>query len=164
MNQYYFIQDKVTDIKGLANILSVYRFKEKKIVFTHGCFDLMHRGHIEFLSKSSDLGDILIIGLHSDISAGKIKGQGRPIQDHGTRSIVLAAIKFVNHVVLFDDVSPLGIIEDIKPDILVKGGECVANDNTGIDFVTSIGGKIVNFDLLSGYSTEGIIKKIKDLK
>lgn len=124
----------------------------------------MHRGHIEFLSKSSDLGDILIVGLHSDISTGKIKGQGRPIQDHGTRSIVLAAIKFVNHVVLFDDVNPLSIIEEIKPDVLVKGGECLANDTTGIDFVTSIGGKIVNFDLLSGYSTEGIIKKIKDLK
>lgn len=163
MNQYYFIQDKVTDIKGFANTLSVYRFKDKKIVFTHGCFDLMHRGHIEFLSKSSDLGDILIVGLHSDISTGKIKGQGRPIQDHGTRSIVLAAIKFVNHVVLFDDVSPLGAIEEIRPDVLVKGGECVANDTTGIEFVTSIGGKIVNFDLLSGYSTEGIIKKIKGL-
>ena len=164
MNQYYFIQDKVTDITGLQNTLSVYRFKEKKIVFTHGCFDLMHRGHIEFLSKASDLGDILVVGLHSDISTEKLKGQGRPIQDHGTRSIVLAAIKFVNHVVLFDDISPLEVIEEIKPDVLVKGGECVANDKTGIDFVTSIGGKVVTFDLLKGYSTEGIIKKIKELK
>ncbi len=163
MNQYYFIQDKVTDLTGLSNALSVYRFKEKKIVFTHGCFDLMHRGHIEFLSKASDLGDILIVGLHSDISSGKLKGQGRPIQDHGTRSIVLAAIKFVDHVVLFDDINPLNVIKEINPNVLVKGAECVTNDLTGIDYVTSIGGIITTFDLLKGYSTEGIIKKIKSL-
>ncbi len=163
MNQYYFIQSKVTDLKDLSHLLSVYRFQEKKIVFTDGCFDLIHRGHLKFLANASDMGDIFIIGLNSDLSIGKIKGNGRPVQDQGTRSILLSSLRFVDHVVLFDDPDSKEIIKAIQPDILVKGEDFSVEENPGVDFVRQYGGKVVVLNHLEGYSTLELINKVKNL-
>lgn len=163
MNQYYFIQSKVTDLKDLLYLLSVYRFQEKKIVFTDGCFDLIHRGHLKFLANASDMGDIFIIGLNSDLSIGKIKGNGRPVQDQGTRSILLSSLRFVDHVVLFDDADSQEIIKTIQPDILVKGEDFSVEENPGVDFVRQYGGKVVVLNHLEGYSTLELINKVKNL-
>jgi rfaE bifunctional protein nucleotidyltransferase chain/domain len=164
MNQYYFIQGKVTTLNELLNVLSVYRFQEKRIVFTDGCFDLIHRGHIKFLAEASDLGDILIIGLNSDLSIGKIKGDGRPVQDQGTRSILTASLRFVDHVVLFDDENSENIIKVIRPDVLVKGEDFIVEDDPGVEFVNANGGKVVILEHLKGYSTAALIDKVKKLR
>ena len=163
MNQYYFIQSKVTDLKDLSHLLSVYRFQEKKIVFTDGCFDLIHRGHLKFLADASDMGDIFIVGLNSDLSIGIIKGNGRPVQDQGTRSILLSSFRFVDHVVLFDDVDSQEIIKTIQPDILVKGEDFSVEDDPGTDLVKQNGGKVVVLNHLEGYSTQELINKVKNL-
>ena len=161
MDQYYFTQDKITDIIGLRYMLSVYRFKDQKIVFTEGCFDLMHRGHIKFLAQAAGMGDKLIVGLNSDSSAERLKGKGRPIQTHGTRSMILASLRFVDHVVVFEDETPLKLIKIIQPDVLVKGGDCVEDETIGDDLVSSKGGKVVTLDVLKGYSTTSLIERIK---
>ena len=163
MNQYYFIQSKVADLKDLMHLLSVYRFQEKKIVFTDGCFDLIHRGHLKFLADASDMGDIFIVGLNSDLSIGKIKGNGRPVQDQGTRSILLSSFRFVDHVVLFDDEDSNKIIKTIQPDILVKGEDFSVEEDPGADFVKQNGGKVVVLKHLKGYSTVELINKVKNL-
>jgi len=163
MNQYYFIQDKITDIIGLRYLLSVYRFKDQEIVFTEGCFDLIHRGHIKFLTQAAGMGNILIVGLNSDSSASKLKGMGRPIQDHGTRSMILASLRFVDHVVVYEEETPMELIKIIKPDVLIKGGDCVEDETIGDDLVSSIGGKVVTLDVLKGHSTSNLIEKIKNL-
>lgn len=163
MNQYYFIQSKVTDQKDLMHLLSVYRFQGKKIVFTDGCFDLIHRGHLKFLADASDMGDIFIIGLNSDLSIGKIKSNGRPVQDQGTRSISLSSFRFVDHVVLFDDPDSLEIIKIIQPDILVKGEDFSVEEDPGADFVKQNEGKVVVLKHLKGYSTVELINKVKSL-
>ena len=163
MNQYYFIQSKVADLKDLIHLLSVYRFQEKKIVFTDGCFDLIHRGHLKFLADASDMGDIFIVGLNSDLSIGKIKSNGRPVQDQGTRSILLSSFRFVDHVVLFDDEDSQNIIKTIQPDILVKGEDFSVEGDPGVDFVKQNGGKVVVLNHLKGYSTLELINKVKNL-
>jgi len=164
MNQYYFIQGKVTTLNELLNVLSVYRFQEKRIVFTDGCFDLIHRGHIKFLAEASDLGDILIIGLNSDLSIGKIKGDGRPVQDQGTRSILTASLRFVDHVVLFDDENSENIIKVIRPDVLVKGGDWRVDEIVGSDIVLKNGGEVKSLLFIDDTSTTSIIEKILSQK
>ena len=147
----------------LKTWLAYWRFKEKKIVFTNGCFDLLHQGHVDYLSKAADQGNILIVGLNTDASVSRIKGSGRPVQDEKSRSLILAALRFVDAVVLFDEDTPLELIEFVKPDVLVKGSDYAAEDIVGYDIVKANGGEVITIDFLEGYSTSALIERIKKL-
>ena len=123
MNQLELVKSKIIKGERLRSLLNVWRFKDYKIVFTNGCFDILHYGHIVYLAKASELGNILIIGLNTDVSVSSIKGNSRPVQDEKTRAYCLAALHFVDAVVLFDDDTPYNLISSIRPDILVKGSD-----------------------------------------
>jgi rfaE bifunctional protein nucleotidyltransferase chain/domain len=143
-----------------SRMLTIWKFQEKKIVFTNGCFDILHLGHIDYLSKAKDLGDLLIIGLNTDLSVSKIKGKNRPIQDEISRAFVLASLGFVDVVVFFGEATPLNLIETTQPDILVKGADYKPEDIVGYDIVNRKGGEIITIEFLAGYSTTSIEKKI----
>jgi D-glycero-beta-D-manno-heptose 1-phosphate adenylyltransferase len=141
-------------------MLTIWQFQGRKIVFTNGCFDILHLGHIDYLSKAKDLGDLLIIGLNTDLSVSKIKGKNRPIQDEISRAMVLASLGFVDAIVFFGEDTPYNLIKTIQPDILVKGADYKPEDIVGYDIVTNKGGKVVTIEFLEGYSTTAIEKKI----
>jgi len=141
-------------------MLTIWQFQGRRIVFTNGCFDILHLGHIDYLSKAKDLGDLLIIGLNTDLSVSRIKGKNRPIQDEISRAMVLASIGFVDAVVFFGEETPYNLINTIQPDILVKGADYKAEDIVGYDIVKNKGGQIVTIEFLEGYSTTAIEKKI----
>ena len=144
-----------------SNLLSVFAFQGKKIVFTNGCFDLIHQGHVDYLAKASDLGDVLIIGLNTDASVQRIKGKNRPVQDEYSRALILASFSFVDAVVYFNDDNPYELIKTIQPDVLVKGSDYKAEDIVGYDIVKAKGGEIITMDYLPGFSTTALIEKIK---
>ncbi|MGB9746386.1 MAG: D-glycero-beta-D-manno-heptose 1-phosphate adenylyltransferase [Bacteroidales bacterium] len=151
----------ITDPVALDRLIAVWKFKENKIVFTNGCFDLIHRGHIEYLAKASALGDVLVVGLNTDASVRSIKGRSRPLQDEYSRALILAAMRFVDFVVLFDEDTPENLIRKIQPDVLVKGGDYKPSEIVGYDIVTAKGGKVLTIELVENYSTTRLIKKIR---
>ena len=150
-------QSKIYDRVVLGQRLTMWRFQNKKVVFTNGCFDILHRGHIEYLSKARDLGDILVIGLNTDASVKRIKGANRPVQDETSRAMVLASLRFVEAVVLFDEDTPFDLINFIKPDVLVKGGDYTESSIIGAEVVKANGGEVVTIPIVEGYSTTGIL-------
>lgn len=135
--------------------------RNKKVVFTNGCFDLLHDGHIQLLKKAKEEGDVLVVGLNSDDSIKRIKGENRPIQNEQVRSMVLASIKYVDAVVVFDEDTPLELIKKIKPDVLVKGSDYAVSEIIGANEVLESGGRIATVDLIEGSSTTAICEKIK---
>ena len=137
-------------------------FLNKKIVFTNGCFDIIHRGHVEYLEEAKKLGDILIIGLNSDYSVKRIKGPSRPINNEEDRKKVLLALKSVDDVIIFNEDTPLELIKKIKPNVLVKGGDWEIKNIIGADFVLGLGGEVHSLAFREGHSTTKIIKKIKE--
>jgi rfaE bifunctional protein nucleotidyltransferase chain/domain len=143
-----------------SRLLAIWKFQGKKIVFTNGCFDILHLGHIDYLAAASELGDLLIVGLNTDLSVSKIKGNNRPIQDEVARAFVLASLGFVDAVVYFGEDTPYNLIKKIQPDILVKGADYKPEDIVGYDIVKNKGGEIVTIEFLEGYSTTAIEKKI----
>jgi rfaE bifunctional protein nucleotidyltransferase chain/domain len=154
------IQDKVyLNELTLQDDLKYWNTCNKKIVFTNGCFDILHRGHIEYLIRAKELGDILIVGLNSNNSVKKLKGDNRPINDQMSRALILASLMFVDAVVIFDEETPLNLIKMVNPDILVKGGDYEKEDIVGYDFVKENGGEIITTNLVPGFSTTDIIKK-----
>jgi rfaE bifunctional protein nucleotidyltransferase chain/domain len=164
------IQSKIFTSETLLKTLLVWRFKEHKIVFTNGCFDILHRGHIDYLAKAYDLGHELVIGLNSDESVKRLnKGSSRPLQDEMTRAMTLAALHFVSAVVIFNEETPLDIINFVRPDILVKGADYDVNEHdpkskkyiVGSDVVKAKGGEIKTIEFLEGFSTTAIEQKIK---
>jgi len=132
------------------------------VVFTNGCFDILHYGHIHYLAQARDLGDRLVIGLNSDDSVRRLKGPGRPINDQATRQYLLAALAMVDAVVIFDQDTPLELIRLIVPDVLVKGGDWSPDAIVGSDIVLGNGGTVKSLPFVEGYSTSRIEKKIKD--
>jgi D-glycero-beta-D-manno-heptose 1-phosphate adenylyltransferase len=142
--------------------LAYWRFHGKKIVFTNGCFDILHLGHIDYLSKAADYGDILIIGLNTDHSVRGLKGAGRPLNNEQARAQILASLFFVSAVIFFDEPTPYELIKKVQPDILVKGSDYRAEDIVGYDIVKAKGGEVVTIDFLEGYSTTGIIKRLNE--
>lgn len=134
----------------------------KTIVFTNGCFDLIHFGHIQYLSKAADTGDFLIIGLNSSSSVRALKGPSRPINDEETRIHVIASFEFVRAVVVFEELTPENLIHVIRPDILIKGGDYEEKNIIGSDYVKSYGGKVATIPFVDGYSSSVIEKKIKN--
>lgn len=161
MSRLENIKNKIYTQADLTAILNVWRLLEKKIVFTNGCFDLLHLGHIDYLSKAADMGDKLVIGLNSDASVAALKGAGRPISDQISRSVLLASFSFVDAVVLFDDPTPIQLIEWVRPDVLVKGADYTIDKIAGAEMVMQYGGLVKTIDFLNGYSTSLIEKKIK---
>lgn len=155
------IRNKILDYISLQRHLAVWRFKDKKIVFTNGCFDILHAGHFDYLMKAADMGDILIIGLNSDDSVRRLKGPGRPINNQDARAIALASLSYVNAVVFFNEDTPYDLIKIVQPDILLKGNDYKTEEIAGHDIVQARGGKVVTIDLLPGYSTTGLIEKLK---
>jgi D-glycero-beta-D-manno-heptose 1-phosphate adenylyltransferase len=149
--------NKILDIKVLGNRLAMWRLFNNKIVFTNGCFDILHRGHIEYLSQARDKGEILIIGLNSDASVKRIKGEGRPVQDEMSRALVLASLRIVDAVVLFDEDTPYELIKLVKPNVLVKGADYTENTIIGADIVKANGGEVVTIPIVEGYSTSKIL-------
>ncbi len=153
---------KKISLRGLKAKLKVARIKKKKkVVFTNGCFDILHAGHVRYLAKARALGDILVIGLNSDKSVRKIKGAGRPIVPEAERAEVLAALESVDYVVSFDEPTPIELIQALVPDILVKGADWKHGEIVGEDVVKAAGGKVKRVTLVKGKSTTNIIKKIE---
>lgn len=152
---------KILSGDPLKNRIAMWRFQNRKIVFTNGCFDLLHKGHIEYLSKASDLGDVLLIGLNTDSSVKRLKGDGRPLQDEKTRAMILASLRFVDVVTLFEEDTPYNLIDLVKPDVLVKGGDYLEDTIVGADLVKASGGVVVTIPLTPGHSTSGLIERLK---
>lgn len=151
----------ITDPIVLDRLIALWKFKENKIVFTNGCFDLIHRGHIEYLAKASAMGDVFVVGLNTDASVRSIKGRSRPLQDEYSRALILAAMRFIDYVVLFNEDTPENLIRKIQPDVLVKGGDYKPSEIVGHDIVTAKGGKVVTIELVENFSTTQLIKKIR---
>ena len=156
------INNKIFDLQLLMKNIEKWRGEKKKIVFTNGCFDLIHLGHIEVLARSSDLGDKLIIGVNSDLSIKKLKGENRPIIEESSRIRQLSALEFVDAVILFDEETPIKLIETIKPDVITKGGDYTAKNVVGKEVVSQKNGEVVIIPLTQGYSTTSILNKIKN--
>ena len=154
------IERKLKRKEDLSAHLSRWRFKNEKIVFTNGCFDILHLGHIDYLSKASDLGTKLIVGVNSDASVKTLnKGGNRPLQDDYSRARIIAALHFVDVVIIFNETTPLELIQIVKPDVLVKGSDYSIKQIVGHDVVLSAGGEVKTIDFLEGYSTSKVVKK-----
>lgn len=153
--------DRVLTEQTLNTWVDKYKNQNKKIVFTNGCFDLLHLGHVTYLEEAKRLGDVLIVGINTDDSVKKIKGPTRPIQNENDRSQILAALKAVDHTILFSEETPLNLIKKIRPDVLVKGGDWKIDQIVGSDLVMSYGGKVQSLNFVNGKSTTSIIEKSK---
>jgi rfaE bifunctional protein nucleotidyltransferase chain/domain len=160
MNTYKRLEDKILTRNELEDILSQIREKKLTIVFTNGCFDILHKGHVRYLADASELADIFIVGLNTDSSVERIKGPNRPLQDQESRAFILSALVFVDYIVLFGEDTPIELLRLIKPNVLVKGGDYQVESIVGYDLVNSYGGKVLSLPLVKGYSTTSIIKKI----
>nr|WP_246440140.1 D-glycero-beta-D-manno-heptose 1-phosphate adenylyltransferase [Rhabdobacter roseus] len=134
----------------------------QKVVFTNGCFDIVHLGHIDYLEKARALGDRMVLGLNTDASVSRLKGPLRPVVNEYARARLMAALSFVDAVILFDEPTPLQLIEAVKPDILVKGDDYSIETIVGADFVINRGGEVKTISLVEGYSTTKLIEKIKE--
>ena len=154
------IQNKILSSENIEETVNNFKSSGKKIVFTNGCFDIIHRGHIELLSKAADMGDKLIVGLNTDQSVKRLKGDNRPVQDEISRAMIMASFSFVDLVVLFEEDTPYELIREVQPDILVKGGDYKAEDIVGYDIVTAGNGKVITINFVEGYSTTSIVRKM----
>lgn len=152
---------KIVILEQLLNQVKSWKTEGKKIVFTNGCFDLLHLGHVDYLNKAADLGDVLIVGVNTDASSRRLKGEHRPLQDEKSRSHILASLACTTAVVLFDEATPLQLIQNIAPDILVKGADYSVEQIVGATEVLAAGGKVETIRLVQGYSTSAIEAKIK---
>jgi D-glycero-beta-D-manno-heptose 1-phosphate adenylyltransferase len=161
MNIAEIIRKKIKTREEIQFVIQRAHFFGKKIVFTNGVFDLMHLGHMDYLSKAKDCGDILIVGMNSDSSVKMLnKGDTRPLQDQVSRSMVLASLAFVDYVVIFDEETPYDLIKAVQPDILVKGADYKVEQIAGHDIVLGRGGEVKLIELVEGYSTSAIERKI----
>ena len=156
------INDKIISLEALKLKVENWKSSSEKIVFTNGCFDILHRGHIDVLAKTADLGDKLIIGLNSDSSIRKLKEDNRPIVDEKSRALLLAAFSFVDAIVLFSEQTPINLITDIRPDILAKGGDYKIEEIVGYEVVQQNGGEVITIPLIEGFSSTNIIDKIQN--
>jgi D-beta-D-heptose 7-phosphate kinase/D-beta-D-heptose 1-phosphate adenosyltransferase len=155
--------DKIITREQVSQIVSQLKREGRKVAFTNGCFDLLHIGHLELLENARKLGDILIVGLNSDDSVRRLKGPQRPINTQLDRARILAALEVVDYVVIFNEDTPLELIQTIKPDFLIKGGDYRPDAIVGSEFVESYGGKVIVFPLVRGKSTSDLINTIFQL-
>jgi len=153
--------NKIKTLPELLKALKKLRARHKRIVFTNGCFDILHAGHVNYLAGARFLGDALVVGLNSDDSVRRLKGKGRPIVTQKNRAKVLAALACVDFIVVFNNPTPFDLIKAIKPDVLVKGGDWKIKDIVGGRFVRSCGGRVKSLPYIKGFSTKALIRKIK---
>lgn len=146
--------------KKIGILVSGFKKNRKRIVFTNGCFDILHPGHVELFRKAKAAGDVLIVGMNSDVSVRKIKGPGRPVVGEEARGAVLSALSAVDYIVLFDEPTPLNLIKLIAPDVLVKGADWDATAIVGSEVVSANRGKVLRITLKRGFSTTALIKRI----
>ena len=156
------INSKIFSFDDLKNQVNAWKQAGEEVVFTNGCFDIIHRGHIEVLAQTADLGDRLIIGLNSDTSIQKLKGKNRPIIEEQSRAILLASLEFVDAVVIFSEDTPLKLISALIPDVLAKGGDYEIETIVGHEIVQQNGGKVKLVPFVDGFSSTTIIEKIKN--
>ena len=154
--------DKIKNTDHASQLVAAWKSEGKKVVFTNGCFDLLHLGHVDYLEKARNLGDKLVLGLNTDDSVSRFKGPQRPIQDQNSRAHVLAALQFIDLVVFFNEDTPLNLISALVPDVLVKGSDYLAENIVGADVVKKAGGVVKTIDFVPGYSTSRIVEKIKN--
>lgn len=166
MNHLQLLSEKIFNFSNqddrlrLKRLLAYSTFKSFKLGFTNGCFDLLHLGHVDYLAKTADNCDVLILGLNSDTSVQRIKGKHRPISDQKSRATILSAFSFINVIVIFDEDTPYQLIKFIQPDLLVKGKDYLPENIVGYDIVKAKNGEILTIDIVEGYSTTFIEKKI----
>jgi D-glycero-beta-D-manno-heptose 1-phosphate adenylyltransferase len=157
------IQQKIYSLQTLKEQVYRWKFFGHKIAFTNGCFDILHRGHIASLSAASREGDVLIVGVNSDSSTKRLKGEGRPVNDEQSRALLLASLVMVDAVVIFEEDTPLELIKTVLPDVLVKGGDYTVDQIVGAHEVVANGGTVVINPIVEGFSTTGILGKIASL-
>ena len=160
MNPFQLIESKICDLDKLQKQLHQWRFKSDTIVFTNGCFDLLHAGHVSTIAQAAAHGNRLIIGLNSDSSVKKLKGEKRPLNNERNRALLLASMHYVDAVVVFDEETPENLIHLITPDVLVKGGDYKLEEVVGADIVLKNGGKVELAELLPNHSSTSIIEQI----
>ncbi len=160
MGFYKQIKDKIVSPETAKAMVERWQAAGEKVVFTNGCFDILHAGHADYLARARDLGDRLVIGLNTDASVSRLKGENRPVQDENARAVLLASFSFTDAVVLFDEDTPHNLISHLVPDILVKGSDYSLEEIVGADIVLQNGGKVETLDFVEGYSTSKIIDKI----
>ncbi len=158
------IKKKIKKKQGLKKTISRLKKREKSIVFTNGCFDILHAGHVHYLEEAKKLGDVLVVAVNSDGSAKRLKGKGRPVTSRDNRMKLLAALESVDFVTYFDEDDPGSIVRELEPDIIVKGSDWDEDDIIGADVVKKRGGRVATISFLKGLSTTSIIKKIKKLR
>ncbi len=157
------IREKIFDRAALAARANEWRQTGKSIVFTNGCFDILHKGHLEILERSAEFGDILVVALNTDASVRKLKGEHRPVNHEDFRVLMMASLEIVDAVILFDEETPAELIAEVIPDILVKGGDYAVDQIAGADHVLTQGGEVKIVPIVKGYSTSGIIAVIRSL-
>lgn len=163
MGHQQTITDKIKTLPGLLDAVAADKKAGKTIVFTNGCFDILHKGHVDYLSKAADKGDKLIVAVNTDHSVKRLgKSSSRPIQDQDARAFLIAALESVSYVVLFDEDTPQVLIDQVLPDVLVKGSDYLPKNIVGYDTVISNGGRVETIDFIPGYSTTAIEQKIKE--
>lgn len=156
------IAQKIYTLDRLEKQVARWRMFSKKVVFTNGCFDILHRGHIDTLAKAADCGDVLIVGVNADASVKMLqKGNSRPLQDEQSRALIIASLAFVTAIIIFEEETPYNLIKAIQPDVLVKGGDYKVEQIAGHDIVLARGGEVKLIPLVEGFSTTAIEKKIK---
>jgi rfaE bifunctional protein nucleotidyltransferase chain/domain len=156
-------KDKILPLEQSLGKIKAWKEQGFMLVFTNGCFDILHLGHVDYLEKAKNTGDKLIVGLNTDASVRLLKGPDRPINDEMSRARLLAALSFVDLVILFNEATPLELIRAVEPDILIKGNDYEIKNIVGAKFVMENGGKVITLDLIEGVSTTRIIDKIKNL-
>lgn len=165
--EHQHIENKIFhlhDREKLQPLLKQWHASDQTLVFTNGCFDILHRGHTDYLAKAADLGHVLLVALNTDESVKRLKGLDRPVNSEQDRAFVLACLGFVSAVVLFSEDTPLNLIRLVKPDYLVKGGDYSENDIVGAGEVKKYGGRVISIPLLPGYSTTSLISKLKKFR
>jgi rfaE bifunctional protein nucleotidyltransferase chain/domain len=155
------VQDKIISRETLGHLCAGWKVKGQKIIFTNGCFDILHQGHIQLLLDAAELGHKLVLGLNTDASVKRLKGEGRPVTDEQSRALLMASQLYVDAVTLFDEDTPMELIGAIRPDVIVKGGDYTPETVVGNDFVKSYGGEVVIIPTVEGYSTTAIIDRMK---
>jgi rfaE bifunctional protein nucleotidyltransferase chain/domain len=163
MDKLQWIQRKIYSPEALLRECNGWRVLGKKIVFTNGCFDILHHGHLDLLARAADLGNKLVVGLNTDASVKRLKGATRPLTHENDRAFQIASLLCVDAVCLFDEDTPAQLIQRVKPDILVKGGDYTLDKIVGADFVQQNGGEVHIIPFVDGYSTTSIIERIKTL-
>jgi rfaE bifunctional protein nucleotidyltransferase chain/domain len=153
-------KQKIRRWEEIPRLRAYWSLLEQRVVFTNGCFDILHLGHVEYLEAASQLGDVLVVGLNSDASVRQLKGPARPVLPQEARARILAALEFVEAVIIFDEETPEKLIEALRPDVLVKGGDYTEDQIAGASFVRSYGGEVVILPYIPGYSTTSLIQKI----